>query len=610
MTHIPLTTPAAKPVSAATARNWARLQSDTSGKLTQRANKRLSNRKVVAAGYLHSPVARTFLESLRRCPCPVDDIIYTLCVDRLKHCGVYGRRGAAGSLADYARLKAVPISVPEGLWDTPDDVLGFLYQSLQPEGLRNALGLYYTHAEVVRYLLDGLALGPGERFLDPCCGSGAFLVNAGTARPELLYGVDIDPLAVLIARTNLLCAYPHHDFVPQVFCADFLTASRLFSPAASLLPRSFHYICSNPPWGADKERNYAADFPLVKSKERASMFLVEAMRHLQPGGRLKFLLPTSLLKTKVHADIRGFILRNSTIKAVDLFSNRFDGVYTDFFGLDIVKAHTDKPCYMLRDGSESRPVTLSATDMACHNIVFKAQGDVERSIIGKVRAKGRHTLADSKWALGIVTGNNKQKLSATPGAGLEPIYKGKQVRAFTLDEADAYIKFDPGQLQQCAPETCYRAPEKLIYRFIAKYPIVAYDNQQRLCLNSANILIPRVEGLSVATVAALLNSSLYRFCYQSLFHDIKVLKGNLLQLPFPHLGKEQDDHIRRVVAAIVAREAGPGDMEALDEYICNLFGLDNEEKDFVKLSLNPHADVPLAGQWSSDSTRKASAASA
>lgn len=592
MTHDSHPSPATGPISTATARNWARLQSDAAGKLAHRANKRLSGRQVAALGYLHAPKARMLLESVRHAPYPIADIIYTLCVDRLKHCGIYGRPGVAEALADYAGVQTVPIGVPEGLWDTPADVLGFVYQSLQPEGLRNALGLYYTHADVARYLLAGITLAPGERLLDPCCGSGSFLVGAGAPHPEQLYGTDIDPVAVLIARTNLLCAYPQHDFVPHVFRADFLTASRLFGPAATLLPQSFRYICSNPPWGADKERKYAADFPMVKSKERASMFLVEAMRHLQPGGRLIFLLPTSLLKIKAHADIRGFILRNSTIQAVHLFSNRFDGVYTDFFGLDIVKAHTDAPRYVLRDGNESHTIALSSTDMARHNIVFRALSEVERSIIGKVESRGCHTLADSKWALGIVTGNNKQKLSATPRPGMEPVYKGKQVRAFTLDEAEAYIKFDPKQLQQCAPEACYRAPEKLIYRFIAKYPVVAYDDQQRLCLNSANILIPRIEGLSVPTVAALLNSRLYRFYYQSLFHDIKVLKGNLMQLPFPHLEKEQDAHIRQVVAAIVAHRAGPGDVEALNEYICNLFGLNDEERHFVKEALSKQ-DFPI-----------------
>ena len=59
----------------------------------------------------------------------------------------------------------------------------------------------------------------------------------------------------------------------------------------------------------------------------------------------------------------------------------------------------------------------------------------------------------------------------------------------------AFIRFDPDRFQQAAPERKYRAPEKLVYRFISKKLIVAYDDRGRLTLNSANILIPRVDAV-------------------------------------------------------------------------------------------------------------------
>ena len=152
-----------------------------------------------------------------------------------------------------------------------------------------------------------------------------------------------------------------------------------------------------------------------------------------------------------------------------------------------------------------------------------------------MEALAHDTLTHSLWALGIVTGDNQHKVKKEKTEGLEPVYTGKQVSAFRLEAPTSYLLFEPKSFQQCAKETFYRASEKLIYRFIARYPIVAYDDQQRLCLNSANILIPQLDTISVKSAAALLNSTLYRYYYSVKFPDIKVLKSNLQALPFPNL---------------------------------------------------------------------------
>ena len=44
-------------------------------------------------------------------------------------------------------------------------------------------------------MLDNKYLADGETFLDPCCGSGSFLLSVRTNTPECLYGFDINPIA-------------------------------------------------------------------------------------------------------------------------------------------------------------------------------------------------------------------------------------------------------------------------------------------------------------------------------------------------------------------------------------------------------------------------------
>ncbi|HEU4709990.1 MAG TPA: N-6 DNA methylase [Pyrinomonadaceae bacterium] len=121
--------------------------------------------------------------------------------------------------------------------DGTRDLLKRLYQNLMPDELRHDLGEYYTPDWLATQLLNQLHGGPpervprlpDERLLDPACGSGTFLIlhlrdvrlytrdvllpQKKITRQQLLQrilanvvGYDLNPLAVISARTNYLLA--------------------------------------------------------------------------------------------------------------------------------------------------------------------------------------------------------------------------------------------------------------------------------------------------------------------------------------------------------------------------------------------------------------------
>ncbi|MDI7268073.1 MAG: N-6 DNA methylase [Myxococcota bacterium] len=138
-------------------------------------------------------------------------------------------RGMIRALAEFE--PATPILAP----DWTRDLLQKLYELIVPRNLRHGLGEYYTPDWLAGYLVDrsGYAGDPSTRFLDPACGSGTFLVQAiqrvvdratgqsrarmaeiGRAILEGVVGFDLNPLAVLAARTNYLIAFAK--FLPHV----------------------------------------------------------------------------------------------------------------------------------------------------------------------------------------------------------------------------------------------------------------------------------------------------------------------------------------------------------------------------------------------------------
>lgn len=546
-------------------------------KFTKRANKTQSKKRIVATKYLNDNKANILLKNILQVDSSVENIMYTLVCSALLGNELLHKQHVQLFLQKYSHLEQVSIDIPDGVWDSEDDVLGFIYQSLITEGERNITGQYYTCKDVVKYIVDDKVLSSDETFLDPCCGSGAFLMAVNTNNPSNLYGFDINPIAVMIASANLLIKYKDKEFCPHIYCLDFLSGLDFQNE----LPQKFDNIYTNPPWGSDKEGLYIASYPFIKSKERASMVIVESLKRLEDNGTLYFLLPTSLLKIKVHNDIRKHILSNTTIHQIDIYKDRFDGVFTDYFSIKLSNQKTNEQSYAVTSDNGSSIVALSDSDYTLGNIVIENLSMLDKSIISKIESSYNDKLSHSTWALGIVTGDNKNKVKKEMDEGLEPIYKGKDVKPFKLQDESAYILFNPNNFQQCAKEEYFRAPEKLIYRFIAKYPIVAYDDKQRLCLNSANILIPELDSISIKSVAALLNSTLYRYYYSLKFSDIKVLKSNLQELPFPKLTKEQDEKLSELVSDIQENYFSLAHQQLLDKIVYSIFEITEEEQKHI-----------------------------
>lgn len=200
-----------------------------------------------------------------------------------------------------------------------------------------------------------------------------------------------------------------------------------------------------------------------------------------------------------------------------------------------------------------------------------------------VDARGYDTLGNSIWALGIVTGDNKRKLKKVRESGTEAIYTGKDIGRYRLKEPTNFIHYDRAQLQQCARDEYYRCPEKLVYKFISKSLCFAYDDSSGLFLNSANILIPNVRGMSIKTVLAFLNSELFSYYYSKKFTDLKVLKGNLMTLPFPKITAQQDAEIAEMVSRVLNGEESLADK--VNDYVYALYGCPSATVNKVKKEL-------------------------
>ena len=559
-------------ISEATKRNWDKLNSSGNDRLKRRANKSRSQKIITPEGYVIAGSLPRFVEELRDTTYPINDLIFSLCALYVEHNRV-NEANKRRFFEEYTHYQRLDVSVPRQiLKNRQDDWIGFVYQSLTAEGQRILKGLYYTKQVIVNEMLSDIRILNGERFLDPCCGSGIFLLKLEHATMEQLYGIDNDPLAVMIAKANLMVKYGESAVYPQIYQMDFLLHA-----ISALGDLRFDYIVTNPPWGTEKGHLHASD--VIQSKEKASLFFTESFKFLNKNGIQHFLLPSSLMKIKVHADLRRFVTHETRMESLKCYRERFKGVFTDFISLKVSKKLVFGSQNYLVYGANnvvSRKEFVPLEDDFC---AIPMLADRDEAIISKVERLRHDDLSHSQWALGIITGNNAKVLKDRPRKGLEPIFTGKDIAKYSLKAPSRYIKFDRADFQQCAKEEFYRAKEKLVYKFVSSKLCFTYDDKQRLFLNSANILIPDIDGMSTKTVLAFLNSSLFNFLYTKRFNDLKILKGNLCTLPFPKI----DDKTDKTFGALVDR-ALSGDVSAeeeINELVFSLYELNQEEIELI-----------------------------
>ena len=560
-------------VSEATRRNWDKLNSDINVKLKSGANKRMSSKTILPVEYFRNRDnvnrIQIFVDSVKKGDRSITDVLYSVAINLLDKHGLLNRIHVKKVLSTI-KADVVDYILDYSFPEDETDILGLIYQSLMMEGEKNKKGSYYTPNSITTVMTQNLDFSDGQLFYDPCCGSGAFLLSLNNVDPNKIYGSDNDPIAVMLAKVNMLLKFDTYEFEPNIYLIDYLNGS-MFDANNELSNMKFSYIISNPPWGAMVDNNELTT--VITSKESFSYFFVKAYNQICENGIVRFLLPESVLNVKCHKDLRKFILQNGCLQEISLYSGLFTGVMTKYVDICLGK-QAKKKDVIVKEENRIRKVRISSfyeTD----GFVFNLLCDDDIDIITKVKSKGVCSLRGSSWALGIVTGDNKNKLKKRQDNDTEPIFTGKEIEQYRLKQPQNYIKYVRDEFQQVAKDEYYRASEKLVYKFISKRLVFAYDDSQRLFLNSANILIPNVDGMSIKSVMALLNSDLYQYLYMSMYGELKILRGNLEELPFPMLTKEQDVVLSSMVTDVLSGDDNA--KENIQKFVYDLFNITNKQ---------------------------------
>ncbi len=551
-----------KEISVATKRNWLRnWRDDFSNKLKSRANKRLSQKRFIPLEYTKYTFIIELAYHYYSLWFNIEEIIFSLALNLTKN--------VSNSFLSWELKK----------WNIPNhriinefldikinpkwDILWWVYQSLLSEGEKNKKGSYYTpHNVVINQISDFFV--DWKTIIDPCCWTGQYLINIPSTDPLKIWWADLDKMAVKIARLNLMIKYKNITFEPNIFHTDSLLVDGWFFETSSLPESFFDIIATNPPWWAKIEKNY--NWYSITSWESFSYFIERGLKLLKEWGILSYILPESILNVKTHEDIRKIMLKYNILSVHELW-RIFTGVFTTAIRIDIKKQNED---WDINIYSSNRNYLINKkTFQENSSFTFSIHIDKkDQDILQRIYSKNNIFLDNNNadWALWIVTWNNKEFISEDPNDWYIPVYTGKEVFEYKLWKAKKYLLYAPEQYQQIAPLEKYQTNPKLIYRFISQKLIFSLDTEWVFTLNSANIVIPKI-NYPIKVITALFNSELYQKIFQKKFNSIKVLKSHIQELPLPIFDNNTYNFIEQLFDKVVAWQAPK---KELDEYIFNL----------------------------------------
>ncbi|MFX1258408.1 MAG: Eco57I restriction-modification methylase domain-containing protein [Promethearchaeota archaeon] len=201
-----------------------------------------------------------------------------------------------------------------------EDLFLDIYQQIFFSVVRHKIGEFYTPSNLVRKMVDA-CYDFDLKVLDPSCGSGNFLIDViikilNSNNPDNLklkainkvYGFDINPLAILTAKINILLLFLEYfdtskDIIPNinVYLIDSLFPEQhehMKNINLKKLYNSFDLIIGNPPWLTYKDLNNKDYQTKIRdlAEELGIKPLSQYITHIEIATIFFYLIPVKFLK--------------------------------------------------------------------------------------------------------------------------------------------------------------------------------------------------------------------------------------------------------------------------------------------------------------------------
>lgn len=241
------------------------------------------------------------------------------------------------------------------------DILTGIYDRFLEGSQRKSLGEYYTPPSIARYIVDRLNIKPGDKVLDPACGSGTFLIEAyqkmagedaerGLSSYDDVLNVfsgiagnDINAFSAVISQMQLLWHIMIfkedilNEGFPDIMISD--NANSLIVPSLNtnltlfqeLDRKEYDFVIGNPPYVRPERLNQEFDRNTIYFYEEEissklnlyGLFIYKALRGWcktdeDKFGKLGFIVPLSFCDSDEMSKLRRLFAVNKNWRILEI----------------------------------------------------------------------------------------------------------------------------------------------------------------------------------------------------------------------------------------------------------------------------------------------------
>lgn len=482
------------------------------------------------------------------------------------------------------------------VWNTLDfrnlsvEVLSQIWAStLVDDNTKTRLGIHRTSRTIVRYIMDRIPFdhaGDDRKIiLEPCCGSGVFLVGAMNAlRPNLfgstpgerhdyfvkhLAGIEKDPFGAEISRLSLTLAdFPNPNNWDiahgDVFDADVLKP---------FIRRAGVVLCNPPFRDFDKAERRHYQFASPKTPVE---LLNRVLDDLHPSGVLGFVLPRAFVDGRGYSRIRQRIAeRFANIDLTVLPDSAFEAdpevallvatepIPHDRSALVYSRVYDDKKTKAWSAFEHSHEVSFRnhtevKADSAARLLAVPELADVWDFLVnhrqlGEVAEIHRGLEWNEPLTeKGKETGNRKKFVHSSPATGFSPGVAPRTKFSVFEHPETFFLNVRPGDQRGNAYEYPWERPKAILNkstRSRGRWRLAAFADREGLtCYQTYTGVWPLASrGFDEVLLAAVLNSPVANAFVSTREGKTDNTMETLAEIPVPFFTPEEAAHVRQLV---------------------------------------------------------------
>lgn len=393
-----------------------------------------------------------------------------------------------------------------------------------------------------------------------------------------LYGVDINEESVEIARLALWLrtAKPHRKLSSlnnNIKCGNSLISDPAIAGDKAFdwqaeFPQvfakgGFDVVIGNPPYVrphylTDETKQYL--WKAYKTYERKAdlyvCFIEKALDIIKPKGFASYIVSDGWLRLDSFELIRQHILQKADVHRIIDFTK------------DVFDSATVKTCIFVfqRDATDHNIIHVATIDdkVDLNNISYNAipQAEYKTSYkhvfdlsidsasltIKKKMQLSSQTLGELfDLSFGVKTGDDERFLTFNPNISIDckKLVRGADINRWTIDFKGEYVIYQPEEMRKnkitARPGTAERFEQpKVLVRDTGGGLMATYDNEAYYV---KDVIIVENKEKSIPllkTLAALLNSKVLRWYYETSFPTLHVQRDELASLPIPYVNNTEE----------------------------------------------------------------------